>query len=530
MTNKIIDELTKYCQNDDVKELKTYLSTKVNNELIINDIFIICCMHGKLQIVKWVVTTYSKSVDLDYGAGILKTVNMDKLNILEYLLSLSNKYETDFYYDYTDIFVFCCFYGFLDAAKLIYATGKITINNLYNTKTKKIKKYGLIKHINVIIFLNINYKYETTSITFCNSLTTKNLTEFKKYYDTHYDDIILSFDNHYIYFCAIEYNKYDYFTWLFSLYIPPTITIIVLFNYALIQNHQPFIDFLNNHIKTKKLMSQNIINDMYEEFIEDEEYNAIKSFYNLGHKMTTISLVYNCAAAISALGNNDGFFKIFYTDNTKIFEKNIVRKFSMLMYLCEIGNVDDFIWLYEKLQLCKTYTDQNYIKFINSACETFNLPIANWLANLYGHFEIEYVRFNYQDFLIFVEVGEMKKLYKQISNGDLTTLQKYKKLKITNYVENDKDANCLICLEKQDDMIQLCCGHYSCIQCICTWFVNHEQTCTYCKKSIEWEKCNKIYCDYDKIIADHKQLLNDHKTYYETINNTYINTINKFNK
>lgn len=529
MINKTIDEIIKYCGNDDFEQLKTYLDTKAINENLINDIFVVCCSNGNLKILEWLIKTYDKDYNFDYNTGILKCISMNKLNILEYLLTLTKSYDTEFYYDYIDVFVFCCFHNFLDAAKIIYSTGRILINKIYNTKTKKIKKYGLIKNIGIIIFLNVNYKCEIITNEFCNLISTKNLVECKKYYQTYINEIILYYNNYFIYFKLIECGKIAHLEWLLSLCKPTNIVIILMFIFSIICDNKHVINYMNNYVTKLSLITQDVIENTFEEFIDEEDYCSIKNFYLLGYKMTKINLIYDCSAIISGMGNNDGFFKQFYLDNVEIFEKNFERKFSISMYICEIGNVDDFIWLHERLKLFNSHNDINYLKLIDGACDTFNLPIAEWLAKLYGQYEIKYVKCFDQEYLIYSAITETKKLYTKISNNELTLLQKYKQLGIGSYI-NDVGEDCLICLEKQDDLIKLNCGHYSCICCICKWFLNHDNTCVYCKKDIEWSQCNKIYCDYKKIINDNKSIMDNHKIVYENVTKKYNNIVNNYNK
>ena len=144
------------CDNDKITEVDKYLKLQLIDTKILNNILTYCCANNKMEIIKWLIKKYSAKFELKYDQAFKAAATNKQHNIIKHLLTtmLNECHEFD------NLFGYCCTNNLLDYAKEIYNIGEISVTDIYNKKTKKIKYCGLIKHDDIITYLNDLLKME----------------------------------------------------------------------------------------------------------------------------------------------------------------------------------------------------------------------------------------------------------------------------------------------------------------------------------------------------------------------------------
>ena len=53
-------------------------------------------------------------------------------------------------------------------------------------------------------------------------------------------------------------------------------------------------------------------------------------------------------------------------------------------------------------------------------------------------------------------------------------------------------GECLFCLDYNNKLLKLECGHYCCMNCIPEWYKSKDNVCILCKKKICWQNTKRI--------------------------------------
>jgi hypothetical protein len=67
-----------------------------------------------------------------------------------------------------------------------------------------------------------------------------------------------------------------------------------------------------------------------------------------------------------------------------------------------------------------------------------------------------------------------------------------------DYIRNNADNKCIICLDNKKHMLNLSCGdgkqfdHMYCISCFCEWYKNHDKECCQCKQEINFDNISVV--------------------------------------
>ena len=145
-----------------------------------------------------------------------------------------------------------------------------------------------------------------------------------------------------------------------------------------------------------------------------------------------------------------------------------------------------------------------------------NLEEATWLASLSDRFEIIFIfvdnveSFTYYDNYNtenhsqddydddsynenydveedeFIEENELFDIILENKN------HAYELLGISDTFYNKENEICLICRENTNNLLQLNCRHYGCLECLSIWYKNNKEICPYCKKDIIWNQCKRL--------------------------------------
>lgn len=527
---------TPYWENDSVPELKNYLQNKKLNAKLINGIFVDGCSKGKIQITKWIIDNFSNNFNLKYEIAFKNAAQSSHENIINYLLKIICEIDCDF----NDLFLYCCANNKLEIAREIYKLGFTVIKGLFNAKTKKIRKYGLVTNTIILAYLNELLAAEIINDQFLVLCSNGDLEQIKKFYES--KSIFLPYRMHNAYSTLCEVNNDECIKWILSIYLPPGILLVK--SLLLMCKHDNFnmVTYINNILQKEKMMSTEMVDAMYNFLVSEGEFDIIIKMHKLNYKITCPNLVIQCIMDIGAINNEEhhSYFKKLYLAYVHIFEKDLKRKHMIFGYGCEFICVDNINWLHKRLKLFSSSSDKLYLKFMKTSCEALNIYVAEWLADLYDEYEITIMEVLNEDdgddifvdiYIIHSKLSPEKVLYKKISKNKIPDYLKPQMLNITKFIDkNDEQSDCLVCMEKPVDLIKLKCNHYSCITCLCTWFLNQNQACTYCKEPVIWSESKMVPCNADDIMKNVYESVKVTDAETQEITNKYDDFIKKFNK
>jgi len=524
--------ITKYCDEGNVKDLKNYLKNKKLNAKLINNMFINSCTNGKIQIVKWILENYGNNYSLKYELAFKKAAVNTHNNVTNLLLKIM--YDSDC--DFDDMFAYCCYNSLLTTARCIYKLGIICVNTIFNKNTNKIKKYGLIKDNNILKYLIGLSKQEIKNDKFLALCILGNLLDIQQYYLD--NNIFLEYKMHSAYNNLCNSNNNECIKWILSIYTPSNFTMIQSLITMCKNNNPEMIQYINNIIQSKKIMTNEIFNDICEFLINEAEYDIFKKIHELNYKITNLGSIFACLLSIGAseIVTDTEYFEWFYLTYIDIFEQSMHTKIMTFVHCCEIISVPNIIWLHKRLKLFNNVNDKLYLNCIRTSCRSFNIYVAEWLADLYGEYEISIIDCgHYGDindiYVTFSKLSKEKIIYKKISQNKLTNYQKFEQLGITKFMDkNDKIMDCSVCLDSTTDLIKLGCNHYSCVTCLCTWFLENEQVCTYCKADVVWSECKKMYYTVDQVMKNIDESIKADREENDTIVEKYNEVINNNKK
>lgn len=505
-------EFELFYNNDDVKGLKQYLKTKKLNNKLMNGIFMSCCLNGKFNIVKWIVTNYQNIYTLKYEQGFKNAIRTNNEQIPLYLLKILYENVCDF----DDLFAFSCVNDKLTLCKEIYKYGYVHTTPLYNPKTKKIKKYGLIRSESIITYLNNVIQEEIINDEFVQICNSNNLNDIRKFYTKNKSHIILSYKIHCVCGIFCLNNNDECIKWLLSLYTPPPLILIRSLIKIFKHDNINMVQYINNTLKSKKIMTPDLIDAFYGFLLDEKEYHIIIKIHDiLKYKISCINVLLECITDIGSIDDqtHHKYFKRLYIEYIKIFEQDNEFKKLFFKHCCQSICVTNIEWLHKMVKLFDSPTDNFYLKCISASCETFNVGVAEWLTDLYNEYEINILEFmtgrNLMDvYVLYCKLSETRKLYKKISNGLIPFHESCKSLNITKMTPPNQTNHdqCVICMESPRDLILLNCNHYSCITCLCSWFINQEpnkeSTCSCCKSSIIWPECKILRPNIEKDMSN----------------------------
>lgn len=496
--------VTKYCDEGNVKLLKNYLKNKKLNAKLINNMFVNSCTNGKIQVVKWIFQNYGNNYTLKYELAFKKAAANTHTNITNFLLKIM--YEMDC--DFDDMFAYCCYNNLLATVRCIYKLGIICVTELFNKSTNKIKKYGIIKNDDTIKYLISISKQEIKYEKFLALCVLGNLSDIQQYYLA--NNIFLEYKMHNAYNKLCDTNNNDCIKWILSIYTPSNFTVIQSLITMCKNNNTDMMNHINDILKSKNIMNNEIFNDICEYLINEDEFDTLKKMHELNYKITNIGSIFACLLSLGANENAsiNEYFEWFYLMYVDIFEQNIHHKIMTFVHCCELINVSNIDWIHKRLKLFKDANDKFYLTCMKISCRSFNIYVAEWLANLYGEYEINIIDCSdltdlNDIYITYSKLSPDKIIYKKISQNKYTTYQKFEKLGITKFMDkNDKSMDCSVCLDSPQDLVKLKCNHYSCVTCLCTWFLEKEQVCTYCKAKVVWSECKKMYYDVDYVMKN----------------------------
>ncbi len=526
-----LEVIINYCDEGNIKDLKKYLKNKKPNAKLINNMFINSCTNGKIQIVKWILENYSNNYTLKYEMAFKKAASNTHNNVANFLLKFM--YETDC--DFDDIFSYCCNNNLLIPARCIYKLGIVCVNDIFNKTTNKIKKYGLIKNNEVLKYLIGLSKQELKNDKFLALCVLGNLADIQQYYLE--NNIFIEYKMHNAYNNLCNTNNNDCIKWILSIYTPSDFVLIQSLITMCKNNNSDMILHINNMIQNKKIINEEMVNDICDFLINEGEFEVLKKIHELNYTITNLGVIFSCILTIGGSENiNDTeYFQWFYLKYVDTFEQHIQCKIMTFIHCCELINTSNIAWLHKRLKLFNS-TDKLYLKCMYASCRSFNIYVAEWLANLYGEYEIAILDcsngIDMDDiYITFSKFSKEKIIYKKISQEKLTNYQKCEQLKITKFMnKNDKISDCSICLDNPSDLIQLNCNHFTCITCLCTWFLNKDQVCTYCKSPVIWSECKKMHYDMDNVIENIDGTITSITEETDTITKNYNDIINNCKK
>jgi hypothetical protein len=511
--------LQTYSDSDNVKEFKKYLKDKQLNCKLVNNMLMTCCEHGKINLTKWLINRFSNIYNLKYEPAFKIAAKNLHIDVTNHLLKIICEYSCDL----DDLFAFCCANELVDIAKTVYDSGFVVVTEIFNKKTKRIKRYGLIKNLNVLIYLNVVLQQENINETFlvlCSSGMPETIIEFYKN-----NTLFLPYKSHCAFGVLCHKNKGDCIKWLLSLYLPESITLVRGLIIFYKHDNMEMVNYLNNLLNSKGLMTREITDAMYGSLLDTKDYDIIVNIHKtLKYKMLDIEFIVECISQIGQYTDTDEndttyheYFKYMYFEYIDIFEKNLEFKVIFFKNCCNFVNVKNITWLHNRLKLFTSASDKLYLNCIETSCRSFNIYVAEWLADLYDEYEINVIEFSNHIYenntsyvnlcIIHEKLSDEKKLYKKISKNTISEYNKLKLLGINKFI-NKSDlptvSDCLICMERPSDLVKLSCNHYSCVTCLCSWFANQEQekkhACSYCKTPIVWNDCKLLYSNVDEIM------------------------------
>jgi hypothetical protein len=503
-----MNQIISICTEDKLDEFIKGISDKNINPTGINKLFNLSCGFGSLKIVKWInenaKNINNKNVKLQYENACKNAIRNEKEDVVSYLLENSNDIDFDFEY----LFIFTCSNNYHKITELIYSYGLIKVRSLYDPNTNKLINSGKVKHDKIKDML-INYIIiENNTKAFIQFCKTESLDNIKKKYNK--DDIFILYDTGKIFLSLSKPQYSEILNWLLSIYKLPTNIKIVLLIVLCQNSNIEVAKKINNELTEEKILNEAIIYNIYEISSEKLQFHIIKILHGFGHKIDNINLLDNIILDIceSWLEDSLEHFKWFYSTYEHIFEKNLRSKKKIFTICCKTSNEEIIIWLHEKLKLFKSSKDAFYINCLTNACNYYNEITAEWLAQLYYKYEITTEKFGFITKINFAKISADKKVYRKIIQDKFGVLEKFDKLGIINKINDDRveDNKCLICMDKPKDLLQLNCKHYSCINCLCIWFLNNKQECTYCKSNIKWSECCRILF-YENILKNNNNLI-----------------------
>jgi hypothetical protein len=358
----------------------------------------------------------------------------------------------------------------------------------------------------------------------------------KEYYSS--NTVFLSYKSHYALHLSCHNNNCECIKWLLSIYTPTDEVFIKSLILMYKHKNMEMVVYINEILESKNIMNKDIIDGTYHFLLNDGEYEIIVELHKLNYKMTCLNLIIECLINIGSIDDepHHKYFRTIYLEYASLLEKDCSKKNTIFKYACAAMCVENLKWLHNRLKLFSAPYDKSYLKFMRISCDTFNLSVAEWFADLYDEYEISVIELFNDDMivdiiLIFTKLSPEKNLYKQISKNKIPDYIKYKKLGIKTFT-NGGDAQCLICMERPIDLVKLNCNHYSCITCLCTWFLNQnqDQICTYCKAPVIWEQCKMVHCDGNEIMKNvHESVkLTDEET--KDISERYKEMMKQINK
>lgn len=542
--NQSNNVLQVHCENDSVPSIKNYLKNKKINTKIVNDILIVASASGKVKIVKWIISMYGDKFGLKYEIAFKNAAKNSHNNIVNYLLKIIQ----EIYCDFDDLFSFCCSNNMIDSARNIYKFGYVVAKRLFNDKTKKIKKYGVINNNDLLLYLTNLLKQEKLNEHFLSVCLQGDLNKIKQYYARNKKDILFQYKMHDAFATLCNAHNNDGVKWILSLYLPSCPALFAGLVDMCKNNDTQMVNYINDVLNNNNMITNNAINSFFGILIETGDYHIVMKLYELGYKIKNNCMLVQCILDLGGIDDeiHCKYFRILYLKHVHKFELSLGDKVNFFMYCCELVCVKNLIWVHNRVKLFNS-PDKLYLKFMEISCMAFNIYAAEWLANLYDEYEVKIIDLGYDDnendedddniniCIIYVKLSEEKILYKKISKNKLSDTSKFKLLGIDKLIKNtNEDISCLICLEKPIDLIKLKCNHYSCITCLCTWFLNqendHKQECSYCKSPIVWNDCKMITCDEDSILNDVYESLKITNEQTNEITQQYDNIIKEFVK
>lgn len=195
--------------------------------------------------------------------------------------------------------------------------------------------------------------------------------------------------------------------------------------------------------------------------------------------------------------NNLEIAKFIYKKNNKIYINDV---FEQIIYLgIEDGNNDLVKWFYESFQRLSYLL--NFYHIFALCCEYKNYVLAEWISNIGSNFKINYDNdyfFRYACDVNDVELAKMlvkirpKAYYINILDDIIVHYEIIKTLIINEVKKKYKVNECLICWEKDSEVITKCNNEY-CFDCIEKHFLVNDERCPYCRiKNEEYELSNII--------------------------------------
>ena len=239
---------------------------------------------------------------------------------------------------------------------------------------------------------------------------------------------------------------------------------------------------------------------------EHSKYESIRFLLSLGYKIK--NELDTIGAHIIIFGALDFAQSIQAEYNYLNDKENFIYVF---LKCCGFGFIEKVKWMYSlRIHQFSSSYDRFYEESIQISCDTDKKEVAIWLASLFDRYDIYEAQCVNHTILTYVDVYEdsesedssydnsyddesEEEYYNDLFDIVLENKDSaYELLNITNTYENKNEDRCLICFDTPRDLIKLNCAHFMCVECICRWYKQNEDKCTYCKKDIVWSDCSRL--------------------------------------
>lgn len=257
-------------------------------------------------------------------------------------------------------------------------------------------------------------------------------------------------------------------------------------------NIEQFIDVIKEHIKDHFYDNAlEVVGSICKYLIEKDNLDGAILFLK---NYECYKWMYGMIAVLRQIYDVEILKKIYEIYSDQELENN--DHCILLDNACKYNTLDVAKWIYSlddeiftRIK-CNNFHWNNYKIILENACKNNNLlnekgSIAFWLASLYDLYKVEikngickYTKTKFdEDMCIMSRISNFENKCKR-----LCIYKTYKK-------NNEK---CLLCLDSNDKMIELNCGHYCCMDCIPNWYKNKQKICMLCKEKICWNESKKV--------------------------------------
>lgn len=497
-----IETLYFFCEIDNIDALQKYIDNKQIKKKYFNLLILCCCDFGRLKILKWLIKNENilvQNMKMNYDEACIKALNNGYSKIAKYILK--NKKISKI--NQTYLFVLCCENNYLDIAKMLYSNGRINIQEIlfdcpemFENKNKRLSDW----------VMKIT-KYEKMNDKFLKLCEIGDLDDIRSYYNSH--AVALEYQN-YESLSILIMNKYnEIIKWIISLNNLPNDMQFALFVKLCETNNLEMAKEIQKKIKYSDYFHEDNINELFLNQIIHGKLTTIKNFHMLGLKITNENIIIQ---ALIYFCNPDLYgdiehVRILYELYSSYFI-NIEKQIEVFINVCQYCNVEIIEWFYNKWKLFDNHDDSIYMIALKISCETMNIEVAKWLANLFYEYQIEVkIHDNIIHECTYKKLPNDKQVYKKIIFGQITGLEQFKSLKITKSIKEkiDNVDNCCICYNKPYNLTKLNCNHFCCITCLCHWYLSNSENskcCPYCRNEIEWKNCSKVKSNVNIIIEN----------------------------